>query len=82
MQKKNGKKHISKWIFHEENGGTDMEFTEMDEVRVRTYGGAIGTIEGVMYEMVDSKETDNVYCYEMEINGKHGIIVYPDEIDE
>lgn len=55
-----------------------MEFTEMDEVRVRTYGGAIGTIEKVIYEMVDSKETDN----EMEINGKHGVIVYPDEIDE
>ena len=48
-----------------------MEFTEMDEVRVRTYGGAIGTIERIIYEMVDSKETDNVYCYEMEINGKH-----------
>lgn len=30
-----------------------MEFTEMDEVRVRTYGGAIGTIEKVVYEMVD-----------------------------
>mgnify|MGYP001648468476 FL=1 len=73
---------IKKWIFHKENGGTDMEFTEMDEVRVRTYGGAIGTIERVIYEMVDSKETDNVYCYEMEINGKHGVIVYPDEIDE
>ena len=73
---------INKWIFHKENGGTDMEFTEMDEVRVRTYGGAIGTIEKVIYEMVDSKETDNVYCYEMEINGKHGIIVYPGEIDD
>lgn len=52
-----------------------MEFTEMDEVRVRTYGGAIGTIEKVVYEMVDGKETDNVYCYEMEINGKHGVMV-------
>ena len=57
-----------------------MEFTEMDEVRVRTYGGAIGTVEKVVYEMVDGKETDNVYCYEMEINGKHGVIIYPDEI--
>lgn len=65
-----------------EKGEIDMGFTEMDEVRVRTYGGAIGTIERVIYEMVDSKETDNVYCYEMEINGKHGVIVYPDEIDE
>ena len=54
----------------------------MDEVRVRTYSGAIGTIEKVVYEMADGKETDNVYCYEMEINEKHGVIVYPDEIDE
>ena len=58
------------------------EFTEMDEVRVRTYGGAIGTIERVVYGVVDGKETDNVKYYEMEINGKHGIIVYPDEVDE
>lgn len=60
----------------------EMEFTEMDEVRVRTYGGAIGTIERVVYEQVDGKETDKVYCYEMEIDGQHGIIVYPDEINE
>lgn len=36
-----------------------MEFSEMDEVRVRTYGGAIGTIERVIYEMVDSNTTYN-----------------------
>ena len=59
-----------------------MEFTEMEEVRVRTYGGAIGTIEKVVYEIVDGEETDEVDYYEMEINGEHGIIVYPDEIDE
>lgn len=59
-----------------------MKFTELDEVRVRTYGGSIGTIEKVIYEMVDGEETDNVYYYEMEINGNHGVIVYPDEIDE
>lgn len=83
LQQKTEKKiKENKWIFYKENGGTDMEYLEMDEVRVRTYGGAIGTIEKVVYEMVDGKETDNVYCYEMEINGKHGIIVYPDEIDE
>lgn len=60
----------------------EMEFTEMEEVRVRTWGGAIGTIEKVVYEKVNGEETDNVYCYEMEINGQHGIIVYPEEIDE
>ena len=59
-----------------------MEFTEMEEVRVRTYCGAIGTIEKVVYEIVDGEETDEVCYYEMEINGEHGIIVYPGEIDE
>lgn len=59
-----------------------MRYAELDEVRVRTYGGRIGTIEKVVYEMVDGKVTDSVYCYEMEINGEHGIIVYPDEIEE
>lgn len=59
-----------------------MELKKLDKVRVRTHGGSIGTIEKVFYEMVDGKETDNVYCYEMEIDGKHGVIVYPDEIDE
>lgn len=59
-----------------------MEFTKLDEVRIRTYNGAIGTVEKVIYEMVDGKETDRVYCYEVEINGQHGIIVYSDEIDE
>ena len=54
----------------------------MYEVRVRTYGGAISTIDKVVYEIVDREETDKVYYYEMEINGEHGIIVYPDEIDE
>ena len=54
------------------------EYSELDEVRVRTYGGAIGVIEEVLYD----GETDDIYAYEMEINGQHGIIVYPDEIDE
>ena len=30
-----------------------MDFTEMEQVRVRTWGGAIGTIEEVIYEKVD-----------------------------
>ena len=59
-----------------------MEYTELDEVRVKTYGGRIGKVEKVIYEMVDGKETDNVYCYEMEIDGISGYVVYPDEIDE
>lgn len=58
------------------------EYSEMDEVRVKTFGGAIGTIERVIYEVINGKETDNVNCYEMEIDGEHGIIVYPDEIDQ
>ena len=59
-----------------------MEFTEMDEVRVRTYQGRIGTVEKVIYRMINGEETDIVNYYEMEISGLHGIIVYPDEIDE
>lgn len=58
------------------------EYSEMDEVRVKTFGGAIGTIERVIYEIINGKETSNINCYEMEINGEHGIIVYPDEIDQ
>ena len=57
-----------------------MEYTELDEVRVKTYGGRIGTVEKVFYEMVNGEETDNVYCYEMEIDGVHGCIVYPDDM--
>ena len=33
-----------------------MKFKEMDKVRVKTYGGAIGTIEKVMYEMIEAIE--------------------------
>ena len=58
------------------------ECSEMDEVRVKTFGGAIGTIERVIYEIINGEETNNIKCYEMEINGEHGIIVYPDEIDQ
>lgn len=57
-----------------------MNFTEQDEVSV--YGGRIGTIERVIYEVVNGKETDNVHGYEMSINGVSGYIVYPDEIEE
>ena len=59
-----------------------MEYTELDELRVKTYGGRIGKVEKVIYEMVNGEETDNVYCYEMEIDGVHRCVVYPDEIDE
>lgn len=57
-------------------------YTELDEVRVRTLGGRIGKITKVIYEMVNGEETDNVYCYEMEIDGVDGYVIYPDEIDE
>ena len=56
-----------------------MDYTELDEVRVH---GRIGTVERVIYETVNGVETDNVYCYEMEIDGGSGCIVYPDEIEQ
>lgn len=56
-------------------------YIELDEVRIRTLGGRIGKIEKVVYEMVDGKETDNVYCYEMEIDGVCGYVIYPEEIE-
>ena len=55
-------------------------YTVLDEVRV--YQGRIGKIEKVIYDMVDGKETDNVYCYEMEIDGVSGYIVYPEDIKQ
>lgn len=57
-----------------------MNYTEKDEVRV--YGGRIATIEKVIYEMIDSKETDKVYCYEVNIDGVSGYVIYPDEIEQ
>lgn len=57
-----------------------MNYTEQEEVRV--YNGRIGTIDKVIYEMVNGEETDNVYCYEMTIDGVSGYVVYPDEIEE
>lgn len=57
-----------------------MYYTEKEQVRV--YGGRIGTIERVIFEMVNSEETDNVHHYVMEIDGVSGYIVYPDEIEQ
>lgn len=59
-----------------------MYYTELDEVRVRTWGGAIGTVQKVIFKEEFGKETDIVDHYEMEIDGEPGIIVYPDAIDE
>lgn len=55
-------------------------YTELEQVYV--YDGRIGTITKVIFEMVDGEETDNVYYYEMEIDGVGGYIVYPDEIEQ
>lgn len=57
-----------------------MHYTEKDEVRV--YGGRIGTVEKVIFEMVNGEETDTVYCYEMKIDGVSGYIVYPEDIEQ
>lgn len=59
-----------------------MYYTELEEVRVRTWNGAIGTVERVVFKRKYGKETDIVDHYEMEIDGTHGVVVYPDEIDE
>ena len=58
-----------------------MYYTDLKELQIPKLGGAVGTIENVVFETVDGKETDNVYCYEMNVDGKHGVIVYPDEIE-
>ena len=58
-----------------------MYYTELEEVRVRTWNGAIGTVEKVVFKRI-SEKTDVVDHYEMKINGTSGVIVYPDEIDE
>ena len=53
-----------------------MNYTELDEVRVC---GRIGIIKRVIYEMINSEETDIIHHYDVEINGEE-YIVYPDEI--
>lgn len=56
-----------------------MWFSEGDEVRVHHLG--IGTIEKVIYIMENGRETDDIYCYGINIDGST-YTVYPDEIDE
>ena len=57
-----------------------MVYAKNDKVKIRD--GRIGVIENVCYEMIDSEETDNIYCYEVNVDGISGYIVYPDEIAE
>ena len=56
-----------------------MVYAKNDKVKI--HGGRIGIIENVCYEMINSEETDKVYCYEANIDGVSGRIVYPDEIE-
>ena len=58
-----------------------MKYAENDKVLLYNEG-RVGTIKKVIYEMVNSEETDNVYCYEVDIVGiSNGpTVVYPDEI--
>lgn len=36
----------------------------------------------IVFETGDNGiETDKVHHYEMNVNGKHGVVVYPDEIE-
>ena len=55
-----------------------MIYAKNDKVKIRD--GRIGVIENVCYEMINSEETDNIYCYEVNVDGISGYIVYPDEI--
>ena len=57
-----------------------MVSAKNDKVKIRN--GRIGVIENVCYEMINSEETDNIYCYVANIDGMSGYIVYPDEIAE
>lgn len=57
-----------------------MVYAKNDKVKIRD--GRIGSIENVYYEIINSKETDNIYCYEVNIDGISGYIFYPDEIVE
>lgn len=59
-----------------------MYFTELDEVSVKTWNHAIGTVERVVFKEDNGVETDEVDHYVMTINDLHGVMVYPDEIDE
>lgn len=56
-----------------------MNYTKQSKVKL--HDGKIGIIDRVFYEMIDGKETNNVYCYEMTIDDKSGYVVYPDEIE-
>ena len=57
-----------------------MAYAKNDKVKIRD--GRIGVIENVCYEMINSEETDKIYCYVANIDGMSGYIVYPDEIVE
>ena len=57
-----------------------VHYTEKDQVYV--YQGRIGTIDKVIYEIVDGEETDIVHAYEMTIDGVSDYIVYPEDIEQ
>lgn len=50
-----------------------------DEVKLSD--GRIGRIEKVIHLAVNGESTDEIYCYEMNIDGVSGRLVYPDEIE-
>ena len=52
------------------------------EDRVTLDDGRVGIIEEVIYESSDGNEINDIYCYEMKINGVSGCIVFPDEIEK
>ncbi len=56
-------------------------YKKLDKVIIKSRNNIIGIVEDVIYEAVNGKRTDNIYAYVVTIGDKHGILVYPDEID-
>lgn len=57
-----------------------MQYIKKDSVRM--HDGKIGVIDDIIFATINGEITDQVYCYEMTINGVHGYLVHPDEIKE
>ena len=61
----------------------DIAYKVSDKVRTRLLGGkVIGTIDKIIYRIIDGKETDEIYAYRMTMFGEEGYMVFPEQIIE